>query len=251
MLCELGIRVLAIFLGLILVTGLFNSPIVFAVEASDQGGAFFIDGANPIDPDGGDPDTYTISRPIIYDPTAGPWIKVLDVSTGSTTKKMIEPLTVTAPSPPIADWHENIFGAFPPPSSAGGLFQTAKWVDCPVPGGPSIPPTVSGPGFSVSGMIMSSGIPGFVDDVVWFGFPEVSSPDMFTVEKCFEVIAAVSEVQIGQFPTIKDDKMAVGGEFIGIDTVSVLVAGTQTTAAWMIPVIVSAIGIGIVIARKF
>ena len=31
----------------------------------------------------------------------------------------------------------------------------------------------------------------------------------------------------------------------------VLAAGAQYTAAWMIPVIVSAIGIGIVIARKF
>jgi len=44
---------------------------------------------------------------------------------------------------------------------------------------------------------------------------------------------------------------AVGGEFIPLDTTMVLVAGTQTAAAWMIPVIVSAIGIGIVIARKF
>jgi len=44
---------------------------------------------------------------------------------------------------------------------------------------------------------------------------------------------------------------AVGGEFIPIDSTMVLVAGTQTTAAWMIPAIVSAIGIGIVIARKF
>jgi len=44
---------------------------------------------------------------------------------------------------------------------------------------------------------------------------------------------------------------AVGGEFIGIETTSVLAAGAQYTAAWMIPVIISAIGIGIVIARKF
>ncbi len=44
---------------------------------------------------------------------------------------------------------------------------------------------------------------------------------------------------------------AVGGEFIGIETTSVLAAGAQYTAAWMIPAIVSAIGIGIVIARKF
>jgi len=45
--------------------------------------------------------------------------------------------------------------------------------------------------------------------------------------------------------------VAVGGEFLGVDTTAVLVAGTQTSAAWMIPVIISAIGIGIVIARKF
>jgi len=46
-------------------------------------------------------------------------------------------------------------------------------------------------------------------------------------------------------------RSAVGGEFIGIDSTMVLVAGTQNTAAWMIPAVVSAIGIGIVIARKF
>jgi len=44
---------------------------------------------------------------------------------------------------------------------------------------------------------------------------------------------------------------AVGGTMIPIDTTSLLLAGTQMTASWMIPVIVSAIGIGIVIARKF
>ena len=44
---------------------------------------------------------------------------------------------------------------------------------------------------------------------------------------------------------------AVGGEFLGVDTTAVLVSGAQYTAAWMIPVIVSGIGIAIVIARKF
>ena len=43
----------------------------------------------------------------------------------------------------------------------------------------------------------------------------------------------------------------VGGELIPLDTTMVLAAGAQYTAAWMIPVIVSAIGIAIVIARKF
>jgi len=43
----------------------------------------------------------------------------------------------------------------------------------------------------------------------------------------------------------------VGGTMIPIDTTALLLTGAQTTAAWMIPVIVSAIGIAIVIARKF
>jgi len=43
----------------------------------------------------------------------------------------------------------------------------------------------------------------------------------------------------------------IGGDIIPLDTTMVLAAGAQYTAAWMIPVIVSAIGIGIVIARKF
>jgi len=51
--------------------------------------------------------------------------------------------------------------------------------------------------------------------------------------------------------TVTNDCPAVGGELIPLDTTMVLVAGSQNTAAWMIPIIVSAIGIGIVIARKF
>ncbi len=46
-------------------------------------------------------------------------------------------------------------------------------------------------------------------------------------------------------------RSAVGGGMIQMETTSVLAAGAQYTAAWMIPVLVSAIGIGIVIARKF
>ena len=58
----------------------------------------------------------------------------------------------------------------------------------------------------------------------------------------------------GDTTAIIDDcvvKPTVGGDLIPLDSIMILVAGTQTTAAWMIPVIVSAIGIGIVIARKF
>ena len=45
--------------------------------------------------------------------------------------------------------------------------------------------------------------------------------------------------------------MPVGGEMIPVESTSLILAGSQMTAAWMIPVIVSAIGIAIVIARKF
>jgi len=44
---------------------------------------------------------------------------------------------------------------------------------------------------------------------------------------------------------------AIGGDIVPLDSTMVLAAGTQYTAAWMIPVIVSGIGIAIVIARKF
>jgi len=44
---------------------------------------------------------------------------------------------------------------------------------------------------------------------------------------------------------------AVGGVFEGVNTTSLLVSGAQMNASWMIPVIVSGIGIAIVIARKF
>jgi len=46
-------------------------------------------------------------------------------------------------------------------------------------------------------------------------------------------------------------QISVGGEMMPVDSTALLVAGAQMNAAWMIPVIVSAIGIGIVIARKF
>jgi len=54
----------------------------------------------------------------------------------------------------------------------------------------------------------------------------------------------------GTFETIPSN-CPVGGELIPLDTTTLLLAGAQMNAAWMIPVIVSGIGIAIVIARKF
>ncbi len=43
----------------------------------------------------------------------------------------------------------------------------------------------------------------------------------------------------------------VGGEFLGVDSAALLLVGTQFTAAWLFPALVAAIGIGIVLARKY
>ena len=42
----------------------------------------------------------------------------------------------------------------------------------------------------------------------------------------------------------------VGGEIIPIESTSLILAGTQLTASWLIPVIVSAVGIGLVFVRR-
>ena len=43
----------------------------------------------------------------------------------------------------------------------------------------------------------------------------------------------------------------VGGTFEGVDTTALLVAGAQMNAAWLIPLVLGIIGIGIVLAKKF
>jgi len=43
----------------------------------------------------------------------------------------------------------------------------------------------------------------------------------------------------------------IGGEFLGVDTTALLVSGAQMNAAWLIPLVLGIIGIGIVLAKKF
>jgi len=64
-----------------------------------------------------------------------------------------------------------------------------------------------------------------------------------TSEDKIDFIAAPNSVSI--------PPAMVAGSLTPIDTTMVLVAGTQSIASWMIPVIVAGIGIGIVVARKF
>jgi len=69
-----------------------------------------------------------------------------------------------------------------------------------------------------------------VNEVIWFDI---------TGSVILEI--AVDTVSFG---------MPVGGEMIPLDSTMVLVAGTQTTAAWMFPIIVAAAGFGLIIQTQ-
>jgi len=45
-------------------------------------------------------------------------------------------------------------------------------------------------------------------------------------------------------------KKGVGGEYFALDTIALLLAGVQTNFAWMIPVVLSAVGISLVLVRR-
>ena len=77
----------------------------------------------------------------------------------------------------------------------------------------------------------------FPDPIIIDVFTPFESNTPFTVSCSFEV----------EHETLRP----VGGEMINVDSTALILAGGQMTAAWLIPAIVSAIGIGIVIARKF
>ncbi len=64
-------------------------------------------------------------------------------------------------------------------------------------------------------------------------------------------IGTCEELEVVLRTCVADFCPDVGGVFEGVDTTSLLVAGAQMNAAWMIPVLVSGIGFAIVIARKF
>jgi len=88
------------------------------------------------------------------------------------------------------------------------------------------------------------------DDGRYFFEDWICHPNPFNEQVwiSFEPGTAIFEVVID---SVSFGEPSVGGIFEGVDTTSLLVAGAQANAVWMIPVIVSAIAIGIVIARKF
>jgi len=80
-----------------------------------------------------------------------------------------------------------------------------------------------------------------------------------TIDNCYVIEGLqTNEVTVSSNPDCKEVSHVdyflgrfIGGSIIPIENNALLLAGAKLTAAWMIPVIVSAIGIGIILARKF
>ena len=97
-------------------------------------------------------------------------------------------------------------------------------------------------------------------DFVNFGFPPLAVGEMTPGEQDNPMSFGVRESQANEQPfiltqapnfvTTCEPNCPVGGEFLGVDSTALLVTGAQMNAAWLIPILVSAIGIGIVLAKK-
>ena len=238
----MGIKLLvpAIASILILVSGLLGAPMAFGfIGASEGPGTPTITSDFDDDDDGVEDGNFIRTVTIKYCPECGPWIKIFNTGFVSNTNSFYleETINVEPNDPgtvPISDWHEIMVPSNP--TAPDAIWGTS----CTAPDGSTFSPNVVTPdGIFPPSMMSPLGI--------WFDFPPVPPGSSFTVFKCFELITNFP-IEVHEWPTVPS---AVGGEFIGIDTTAVLAAGAQYTAAWMIPVIVSAIGIGIVIARKF
>jgi len=66
-----------------------------------------------------------------------------------------------------------------------------------------------------------------------------------------DVIMRNTEISSMQNNVFVMPSSVVGGHMIPVDTTTLILAGAQYTAVWLIPVLVSAIGFGIVILRKY
>jgi len=79
----------------------------------------------------------------------------------------------------------------------------------------------------------------------------ISGPTALASDMVFLCLTPINDIVNCETGEIYSSAVMVGGSLIPIDTTMVLVAGAQSTSAWMIPVIVAGIGFAIVIARKF
>ena len=100
------------------------------------------------------------------------------------------------------------------------------------------------------------------DTFVWQGVEDCEPPNTQTCDAFCKEIVSICPNGIIEPPETCDPPdgitcdaqcmlIFVGGEFLGVDSTALLMAGFQANALWLIPAIVAVVGIGIVIARKF
>ena len=94
-----------------------------------------------------------------------------------------------------------------------------------------------------------------ISDNLWQGDETITNtggnPGTTTCELVLTVFAVTGGGdRASQTIMVTTSTTLVGGEFLPIDSTALLLAGSQMTASWMIPVIVSAVGIGLVFVRK-
>ena len=261
---------------------LSSAPSIFAQINSgpDDGnpGFFEIVVGTPDIPPGFDFNlVFDIEKEIIFDPDAGPWVKLLVDPTGApvladdntfndplgepqTVFRITETITV-GPGIEWTDWHEQLPPGFIWTTDAfpRGFLLEPFSVTIDRPTGPDESFTsvdIIGENTGNNQIILNG--PDF-----WIFFdPILPAGTILTLEKNFNFVGPdgqlnldpidvfSGQLEIIQFPTAIVS-LPIGGEIIPIDSTALLLAGAQMNAAWMIPAIVSAIGIGIVIARKF
>ncbi len=90
------------------------------------------------------------------------------------------------------------------------------------------------------------------------GILQLAAHDLFLVDRVLEMDFENGLLDLSTLFTdmktglkFSDTAIGMGGETIPIDTTSLLLAGTQMTASWLVPVMVAGAGIVIVIARRF
>ncbi len=74
--------------------------------------------------------------------------------------------------------------------------------------------------------------------------------DLFNIIDEREICLFASKIHVPETPGNGPGGPQVGGTFIPIDSTSLLLLVAQTTASWMIPVLVSAVGISLVFLRR-
>ncbi len=102
--------------------------------------------------------------------------------------------------------------------------------------------STSNPTFNPSPVITGS-------NYFWQDFECEPNPDWEIINLSYDNGANGITIYQVVIDTVSEPPPSIGGTFEGVNTASLLVAGAQTNALWLIPLI-TAIGVGIVIARR-